>query len=503
MLSAQLTHLPPFVRGLNSREPVWGMAKQKLRTILSKLILAFALISSLTVLASGVALVSYGSLGEKLRRIETQSLPNSAELYVLSRQASALSALPASIAAAGAMEDVQKAAGGITELWASMNASLARLADGAESGLSANALRASAEDLANSAVLLAGSVAKRLELGAERQALVSRAAVAGRRLSEALAPLLDDANFNLDLGLRLSAQDTHKIENALRSLGRNELPTLVALAGLKAETNLIGGLLAEIALAPERAQLAQLSDRLIESVDRARKAAGALGDRSEAKTVGPALEDLLAFASFDSIVAVRDRELSAVEEEWKSAAESRAKGERLAAEAEKAANLSRDSVSLAIGASTAEVGAYRVIFVVLSILSLAALAGAFLFVRRSITGRLNALNMAARSLADGDLTVAVPGGGHDEIADMGAAVETFKTNALKMRELEAEQSRTIARTQGRQARLEKVISEFEKTITLVVAALTKQVDQLRSSAGTLSEAAETATFEAATAAHVS
>ncbi len=473
-----------------------------MRTILSKLIAAFALISSLTVLASGVAFVSYGSLGEKLRQVETRSLPRFSELFVLSQQASALSGLSASIARADTKEELQKAAGAVTDLWASMNATLSRLAELTDNGSAAD-LRALTEDLVNSAGALASSVARRLEIRAERRALVARSAAARRDLAEKLAPLLDDATFNLALGLRLPAQDSHKTETALRALGDNELPTLIAFNDLKAEANLIGGLLSEISLAPERAQLVPLHDQLIASADRARKAMAALAGLSETKDAGRALEALLEFASQDSLMAVRDRELVASGEEWKSVRESRVKSERLASEAEKAAGASRETVSRAIAASNAEVRTYSALLVLLSVLSVAALIGALVFVRRSITGRLNALNTAVRGLAGGDLTVAVPGGGHDEIAGMAAAVGTFKTNAIKVRELEEEQRRTIARAERRQARLETVIQEFQKTITSIVAALSKQVEQLRSSAGTLSEAAETATFEAATAAHVS
>jgi methyl-accepting chemotaxis protein len=507
MLSAQVSQLPRLFGGraspLKSPDGAWAGRKARAHSILARLIFAFALITSLTVLASGVAVVSYGSLGEKLHLVEKQSLPRYSELFVLSRQASALSSLSAYIAAAENMNDLQKAVGAVTDLWASMQGNLSRLAALADNAAGGAGLHASAEDLANSAVVLAISVARRLDLSGERQALIARAAAMRRELSEKIAPLVDDAIFNLDLGLRLSAEDRHKTESALRALGRNDLPVLVGVMELKTEANLIGGLLSEIALAPERSQLAPLRDRLFASVDRARKALASLDGHPGVKDIGPALEKLLEFSAIDSIMTVRDQELAASEAEWASVAASRAKGERLAAEAEKAAGVSREAVSLAVAGTNAEAETSRAILLSLSGLSLAALIGAFLFVRRSITGRLNTLSTAVRKLAAGDLTVAAPSGGNDEIADMGAAVETFRANALKVRELEDEQSRTIAHAAARQARLETVIVEFRGTVTSVVASLKNQVELLRGAAGTLSEAAETATFEAATAAHVS
>ncbi len=185
----------------------------------------------------------------------------------------------------------------------------------------------------------------------------------------------------------------------MTALGRNELPTLIALSDLKAEANLIGGLLAEISLVPERVQLVPLRDRLSASTDRARKALTALSAQPEAKDIGVALEDLLAFARDDSIMAMRDRELAAHDEEWKLVRQSREKGEILAAQAEKLAAQSREAVSQAVGSSNSAVGIYRAVLTLLSIMSLAALLGAFVFVRKNLTRRLNSLCTAVHRLA--------------------------------------------------------------------------------------------------------
>ena len=71
--------------------------------------------------------------------------------------------------------------------------------------------------------------------------------------------------------------------------------------------------------------------------------------------------------------------------------------------------------------------------------------GAFLFIQRYITRRLGNLRGAIVAVANGNLAVAVPAGGNDELTDMGKAVETFKANALKLRELEAERARNFER----------------------------------------------------------
>ncbi len=505
MLFAQASH--PATLALKSANRSAAPLRGRLgsRTIQTKLLFAFALVTSFTVIASGIAFLSYRSLGEKLVQIETGSLPRLAGLLTLSRQASELASLSSDIANAQDNNELIKVLAAFTELRTAMSASLDGFTDTAQNRAAADGIRSLLENAYDSAALLGPSVARRLELRSKRAALSAEAASAHRTLYEKLAPIVDDANFNLTMGLRQAAGDGSSLQtkSALTALSKNELPTLTALSELRAEANLIVGILGEISLAPERVQLVPLRDRLFASNQRARKALNALAAHPDAQEIGGALEGLLAFAGENSIMAVRDRELAAYEEGWKFVKDCRAGGESLARAAEKAAGQSREAVSQAISSSNYEVAIDKAVLGSLSAVSLVALLGAALFVRRNIALRLRSLSGAIRSIANGNLTTAVPSDGHDELADIGAAVDTFKANALRLRELEKEQNKAIARKEARQAHLENLIERFQKTITAVVTTMGEEVDQLRVSAETLSEAAETATFEAASAANVS
>ncbi|HEY0834792.1 MAG TPA: diguanylate cyclase [Azospirillum sp.] len=77
-----------------------------------------------------------------------------------------------------------------------------------------------------------------------------------------------------------------------------------------------------------------------------------------------------------------------------------------------------------------------------AVLALAALAGAFLFIRRQVLGPLGRLTGAMHRLAEGDATVEVPETGRaDEIGAMARAVDVFKRNALDLRAGESERAR--------------------------------------------------------------
>ncbi len=126
------------------------------------------------------------------------------------------------------------------------------------------------------------------------------------------------------------------------------------------------------------------------------------------------------------------------------------------------------------------------------------------FIGRSISKPIAKLAVNIAQLAKGDLNVPLTKSCElTELGDIARAVDIFRTKALEQRELQDQFNGAAKRERARQHHFEDEVQRFQTTVTAVVATFSKQVDQLRGAAGTLSEAAETATFEAATAAHVS
>ncbi len=107
-------------------------------------------------------------------------------------------------------------------------------------------------------------------------------------------------------------------------------------------------------------------------------------------------------------------------------------------------------------------------------------------------------------LSHGDLNIPLGNASEKtELGDIARAVDVFRTNSVEQRDLQEKLNEAAKRERARQHHFEEQVQKFQGTVTAVVATFSKQVEQLRTAAGTLSEAAETATFEAATAAHVS
>jgi signal transduction histidine kinase len=416
-------------------------------SIQSKLIFGFAIVTSFTFLATSAAFITYRSLAGEFYQIENDRLPPLLGLIGITRQIAALSGYLTNIARAETGGELENAMSAITGLRSAIIANLEAIPAGRERMRQLKSLRSLIEALCFNGVLLGNTTSERITLRFERLSLMGDALKAHKKIFAMLAPLVDDANFNLTMKLRQQASETSRQahETEVAGLGEKELPALVALSDLRSETNLIIGILGEASLAAEQVQFVPLRDRLQASTARARTALKELAGYPRIGEIAPLVKDLLSYADDSPVIRVRDRELSADNRGWKLVHEGRKLEGELATAVEGAASQSREAVSQLVADSNKEILIGSIFLALLSVSGVAALASAYTFIRRHITERLSGLRRAIVKVAGGDLEVAVPSGGNDELADMGTAVETFKANALKLRELEAERTKNFER----------------------------------------------------------
>ena len=97
--------------------------------------------------------------------------------------------------------------------------------------------------------------------------------------------------------------------------------------------------------------------------------------------------------------------------------------------------------------------------------------------------RLLALRTSMASIAGGDLTVAIPTGGRDEIAEMAATLIVFRDNALAVREADRRtEAERIQAAEDRRAMLLDLASRFESRVK-------GAVDQVSGAAGQMQRTA--------------
>jgi methyl-accepting chemotaxis protein len=129
----------------------------------------------------------------------------------------------------------------------------------------------------------------------------------------------------------------------------------------------------------------------------------------------------------------------------------------------------------------------------LIVLSIMALVGAvliaWLYVGRNIARRLGFLSGAMRRITGGDLTVAIPEDGKDEIADMARALLVFRTataDVATARQDEVERAQT---SKARWQQIEAAMRNFETAMADVVGALDSASKAMDGSARTMAKSA--------------
>ncbi|CAO3407306.1 methyl-accepting chemotaxis protein [Azospirillum largimobile] len=114
--------------------------------------------------------------------------------------------------------------------------------------------------------------------------------------------------------------------------------------------------------------------------------------------------------------------------------------------------------------------------------AVALLLGALMawIIDRAITHPLHAMTGAMGRLAEGDLTVEIPGGDRkDELRHMAAAMTIFKDNALEMRRMEREREEMrIQIDADRRRTMNEFANGFEQAVSGVVMSLTESAGSL-------------------------
>ncbi len=125
-------------------------------------------------------------------------------------------------------------------------------------------------------------------------------------------------------------------------------------------------------------------------------------------------------------------------------------------------------------------------------------AGLALFlVLASVVRPLRGITSAMRAVADSRYDAPVPAlGQRDEIGELAAALETFRTNGIRMGELANDQRAEQEQKEARQKAIGLYVGAFEVTITGMVAQLTKAAIEMRSMAQSMAVVAEETTRQA-------
>ncbi|MEJ2116792.1 MAG: methyl-accepting chemotaxis protein [Alphaproteobacteria bacterium] len=431
-----------------------------------KLLSAFIVVAGLIVAAGGIAFISYNTISVDLRQIEANSLPKINDALTMARHASDMATISAMFGGINTREDLKKIN---DQMPAKKQALLGSIKDLKKAGVdkkTIEALQEAADDLIASGDALADTVDLQLDHTDERIKFVNNAIAAHQQLHGKLTPLIDKISSRVVSGFRALNAGQHTAPGlGLVSTPLDvELTYLQTLKSIRAESNLLLGVLNESAMVASDDAFPPFYKRIGEIAKRLKEIAGRLPKNDKTAEITKLLNAFLVFADENSgVTDARQRELSIMADNWALIDINTVKASELASQVAETAKLARQDAINAVAGSSANISQGKVLLTGLVFTGILCVIMAWIFIRSNIIARLQHLNSAVLALADGDLTVAVPHNGHDELAKMGDAVETFKQNALKVRELEAEQAKDIAARENRQRRIEEYIATFEQS----------------------------------------
>ncbi len=481
-------------------------ARRGALAIRGRLYLAFAMVASLTVLASAIGVASYGQLGGIIQHITAANLPAMAQSLHLAKASAEISTAAPTLLAARDAAERTAAVATLNAQIAAVGAAVDGLAGAGGHDDAVAALRQTAGDLAANLTALAALVERRQDLTARRAAALAALAGAHRALDAKLAPLLDDAAFDLATGLESAtdAGDIKAIGTQLTALADQQLGAVTAMYELRADSNLVFGLLGEAAGVPSKDLLVPIRDRFTAAADHMAKSLQAL----KGAPAGDALRDpigaLLGLGRGDaSLFALRHEELEAA-----AAAETKLVLHRRLADA-----LGQDVTQLVAASdgearqsaarAAAATSRGRLMLIAIAAASLVSAAViAWRYVGRTIVGRLIRLRRSMMEIAAGNLDAEIAQAGGDEIADMAAALMVFRDNGRAARDAE-ERAAAERRQQAAQRRTEllALADQFESSFRELVETMSLSAREMtQAAAGLVGTAGETSRQTAAAAA---
>jgi len=448
--------------------------------------MAFGVVAALTVLASGSAIISYDSLGRSLGAVTKKSLPEITRTSRVVKAAGEVAAAAPGLLAATDQVERERAFKMLDVARQELTQTISAL-----SAEDAAKLNKTADRILENLNRLAQSVAERQTIAASRIALIDALRKSHQKLAEKLSPMADDAGFTLTIGLQTAAdkKDLEVVQKALAALADKELASLQAVLELRAESNLMLGILVEAADLQSGDLLPPVKERFTAAAGRIGKAAATLKDPE----ISSLVEGLVKIGRLDgNVFDLKLKELTTAKIGANVVTENRALAQEFEKEVAGLGMRSEAAAATAVSESETEIQRSRIILIFLALASLAtALVVGWYYVGRGVVRRLARLQTSMKSIAAGNLTAEIATDGSDEIADMASALQVFKENMVEASRLRAERAEAEKHTHTqRKTEMRKLADEFEAAVGEIVQTVSSASTDLEVSATTLTKTAE-------------
>jgi methyl-accepting chemotaxis protein len=465
----------------------------RLSTIRARLYLAFGVAAGMTVVCALVALYASSTISATMTEIVSRSMPATIESLRLAEEASTLVASAPRLMTATDENHRDEIARDIAAQSQKLSARITQLHE-------LDAGQNTEIDVGRAAMVgrldaLNQAVTERLKISAQRRVLALSVRKVHEDIQDAITPAIDDANFDL-MTRDVSPGSTDQLSDSIDGLRR--------LLEIQSNINLLAGLLIESSMVTDVASLAPIRDPIDSARRNIEANFKALPETEQTKKIAALFQKLAAIAGKDGILTQRANELGREQDARQVYSAATEEAARLRKSVESLIARQGAAAQALSGRAMSQMSVGRILLVGLGILALAAaVLIAWLYVGRSIVGRLTTLSGAMRRIADGEANVPVPVSGHDEIAGMAKALLVFRQ---AIAEVTAARQRDAGRAEDaevRRQRVEAATQNFERAVNDVTQALDGASKAMDGSARIMAEAADHNKTRAAAAATAS
>jgi methyl-accepting chemotaxis protein len=464
-----------------------------------RLFAAFGAVAAITVLASATAFVSYNRLGRSLEVVTGTSLPHVTRASNIAIAAAEVVRQAQVLLAASGADERTRALKALDAARAALNDAVAALPSE-----EAAKLKETARSMSENLDRLAQSVTERQAIAAEHAILVAAVRAAHEKLAEKLVPMVDDAAFALTLAIEQAADKGQlaDIRRTLSTLADNDLVALQTTLELRAQANLLLGVLVEAADLRNREQMPPVKDRFVAAASHLDRAAAALKDPAVTKLVA----DLVSIGRRKgNIFELKDKEFAGAITGEKVVEANRALAGELEREVSALRGRSEAAAAATAHAAVGEIERSQVILVALALVSvITAFALGWFYIGGSVVRRVSGLGRSMARIAEGDLNAEIPTRGTDEIAEMASALSVLRDAGRDARRRAEQASEERNRmSQERRNELLTLASRLESEAKTVVETVTGSAGQMHDTAKAMAEVASSANTEAGSAASAS
>jgi len=433
----------------------------RLGTIRWRLYLAFGFAASITVVGSLVALYTSANISATMTEIVSRSMPATIESLRLSEEASTLVASAPRLMAIEDEDHRNEIAQDVAAQSRVLSARIERLRalDASES----DEIEVARAALNKQLDALNQAVTERIKISTRRRALALSVRKFHESLLEAITPAIDDANFDL-MTRGQASEDKATLEQSIDSLRR--------LLEIEAGANLLAGLLIESSMVADGTDLPPLRDLVAAAKRNIDTNLKALSDAGERDKIGVLYRPLATIAADDQMIVLRTNELDREHDTQLAFAAALSDAARLKNAVDGLIERQGMFAQALSARAISQIHLGRVLLIVLSVAALA-VAGliAWLYVGRSIVGRLTLLSRAMRRIADGEPNVTVPVGGQDEIAGMAQALIVFRQAIEDVTTARQRDGQRAEESELRSQKLEVATRNFEGAVNDIIRAL--------------------------------